>query len=147
MGKNFRPMQMTDLEQVMAIEKVSFPTPWSREAYEAELFNQLACYIVSEHDGVVTGYAGAWCILDEAHITNVAVHPEWRGQVLGEELLRTLEQMVFLRGARRITLEVRPSNTPALRLYRRLGFLPVGLRKQYYADSNEDAIVMAKPIF
>lgn len=147
MPKNIRLMRLSDLDAIMAIEEVSFPTPWSRQAYEGELSNQLSCYVVSEHDGKVTGYAGAWIIIDEAHVTNVAVHPDFRGQRLGEELLSVLEQLAVCRGARRITLEVRPSNIAALRLYRRIRFLPVGLRKGYYTDSGEDALVMAKNLF
>ncbi|ADI01344.1 ribosomal protein S18-alanine N-acetyltransferase [Syntrophothermus lipocalidus] len=139
-----RKMEPEDLDQVMSIEEVSFPTPWSRESYEGEMQNRLAHYIVGDHEGQVVGYAGIWLIIDEGHITNVAVHPDWRGQGVGEILLNALIALAMIRGVQRMTLEVRPSNLPALRLYRKLNFLPIGLRRQYYSDTGEDAIVMEK---
>jgi ribosomal-protein-alanine N-acetyltransferase len=146
-GEKIRRMQLEDLDEIMAIEQVSFPTPWARQSYEGELYNELSCYLVSEHEGRVTGYVGTWFIFDEAHITNVAVHPEFRGRRLAEELLTTLEIIAVGRGVRKMTLEVRPSNISALRLYRRLKYLPIGLRKGYYIDNGEDALIMAKNLF
>jgi len=140
-------MRPEDLDQVMSIEVVSFPTPWSRDSYEGEMKNSLARYIVVECEGQVAGYAGVWLVADEAHITNIAVHPDWRGQGVGEALLNALVAIAAGSGAQRLTLEVRPSNLPALRLYRKFRFLPVGLRKKYYSDTGEDALVMEKLLF
>ncbi len=146
-GVEIREMRPEDLDQVMAIEVVSFPTPWSRDSYEGEMKNSLARYVVVECDGRIMGYAGVWLVADEAHITNVAVHPDYRGQGVGETLLSALVAIAAGSGARRLTLEVRPSNLPALRLYRKFRFLPIGLRKKYYSDTGEDAIVMEKLLF
>jgi len=138
-------MELTDLDQVLEIEESSFPTPWSKASFQGELEeNDFANYLVLEIDGRVIGYAGMWLIFDEAHITNVAIHPRYRGQKWGEILMKQLMYRATALGADRITLEVRPSNTPANRLYRRLGFRPVGIRKGYYTDTGEDAIIMWK---
>jgi ribosomal-protein-alanine N-acetyltransferase len=136
-------MQASHLDQVLQIERVSFPTPWSRQAFLSELYhNDFAHYYVYLLDGLVVGYAGMWVILDEAHVTNVAVHPQYRGKQVGEKLLHHLLGEAAARGAGRITLEVRPSNQPAQHLYQKLGFKPVGVRKGYYTDTHEDAIIM-----
>lgn len=140
---NIRPMLLTDVDAVLAVEKLSFLTPWSRDAFVAEAGdNDLAVYLVIEADGKVVGYAGMWVILDEAHVTNVAVLPAYRGRGLGEKLMRALLEKARGRGARRMTLEVRPSNTVALSLYDKLGFAPWGRRPRYYSDTQEDAIIM-----
>ncbi|MCR4399515.1 MAG: ribosomal protein S18-alanine N-acetyltransferase [Syntrophomonadaceae bacterium] len=141
-----RSMRREDLDAVMTIEDASFPTPWSRQSYEGELDNPMAHYVTAECEGMVVGYGGVWFIVDEGHITNVAVHPMWRGRRIGEKLLRALEAIVQARGGKRITLEVRPSNVAALRLYRRLHYLPLGLRRGYYTDTGEDALVMARDL-
>lgn len=136
-------LQTTHLDQVLQIERVSFPTPWSRQSFLNEIHNNdFAHYFACMTDGLLVGYAGMWVIIDEAHITNVAVHPEYRGQHLGRLLLAHLMNEAAAQGAGRITLEVRPSNWQAQTLYHRLGFIPVGLRKGYYTDTDEDAIIM-----
>ncbi|MBC7325732.1 MAG: ribosomal protein S18-alanine N-acetyltransferase, partial [Moorella sp. (in: Bacteria)] len=109
--------------------------------------NNFAYYYIAQAGGQVVGYAGMWIILDEAHITNVAVHPHYRGRRLGELLLRVLMQEALHLGADRMTLEVRVSNRPAQRLYERLGFTRAGVRKGYYNDNREDAIIMWKHFF
>lgn len=141
-----RAMEHADLDQVIDIENVSYPAPWSRDSFVSELRNPLACYLIAEIEGVLVAYAGIWLIFDEIHITNVAVKPEQRGNRLGEILLLQMEQIAFLNQAVRVTLEVRPSNASALVLYERLGFKRVGLRKGYYLDNNEDAIIMTKEL-
>ncbi|NPV26111.1 MAG: ribosomal protein S18-alanine N-acetyltransferase [Firmicutes bacterium] len=139
-----RKMMAEDLDDILRIEQVSFPTPWSRQAYLSELQNDFAYYVVAVVDEQVVGYAGMWLLVDEAHVTNVAVAPDYRGRQLGEYLLKWLMEIAVLRGARAITLEVRPSNRPAQRLYTRLGFVAAGLRRGYYTDTGEDAIIMWK---
>ncbi|MBM7866133.1 ribosomal protein S18-alanine N-acetyltransferase [Heliobacterium gestii] len=156
----FRPMTLSDVDEVLAIEQVSFPTPWSRSAFVTELTeSRLSHYWVcieagegearsaffaaqSEQEEQVIGYAGVWIILDEVHITTIAVHPERRGEGLGEAMLHHLFFETAQLGGERITLEVRPSNTNALALYRKIGFQDVGCRRGYYTDTGEDAIIM-----
>lgn len=139
------PMEKKHLEQVLAIERVSFPTPWSRNAYLRELSdNQFAYYYVCLHGEQVVGYMGMWIVIDEAHVTTIAVHPDFRRRQLGRRLLEELMARAVILGADKITLEVRPSNEPAKKLYRRVGFVPAGLRKGYYSDTKEDAIIMWK---
>lgn len=136
-------MKLEHIPGVLQIEQVSFPTPWSQQAFTYEITNNtFAHYLVALQQDKVIGYAGMWLVLDEAHITNVAVHPEYRGKKLGEALMiKTMRQAVLL-GAVRMTLEVRPSNHAARELYKKLGFKEKGLRKRYYTDTNEDAVIM-----
>ncbi|WP_409291110.1 ribosomal protein S18-alanine N-acetyltransferase [Peribacillus sp. SCS-37] len=139
----YRRMIPEDIEQVLAVEHQSFTLPWSREAFENELMNnKYALYLVLEDEGRVIGYCGTWLVLDEAHITNIAILPEYRGRSLGEALLVKMMQTVMQMGAISITLEVRVSNVPAQSLYRKLGFQNGGIRKRYYTDNYEDALVM-----
>jgi ribosomal-protein-alanine N-acetyltransferase len=139
------PMEKEHLDQVLDIEQVSFPTPWSRNSYLRELSdNQFAYYYVCLQGEQVVGYMGMWIIIDEAHVTTIAVHPDFRGRQLGRYLLEELMLRAVVLGADKITLEVRPSNEPAQKLYRRVGFVPAGLRKGYYSDTKEDAIIMWK---
>ena len=142
----YTDMTLRHVPGVLAIERRSFPTPWSERAFVSELTqNAYAHYIVAlRGPRQVLGYAGMWVILDEAHITNIAVHPLERRQGLGDGLLLELERRAYGHGCRSMTLEVRPSNPEAQRLYRRHGFEPRGLRRGYYADTHEDAIIMWK---
>lgn len=138
-----RYMQEDDLPAVIAIEKASFSTPWSPQAFVAELRdNEYARYFCLEVDGKVIGYMGLWFILDEGHITNIAIAPEQRGRGWGEFLLRAVMNEMRTSGMERITLEVRLFNTRAQCLYERLGFVKAGVRKGYYADTQEDALIM-----
>ncbi|WP_227764696.1 ribosomal protein S18-alanine N-acetyltransferase [Zhaonella formicivorans] len=142
------PMQEKHIPGVLEIERVSFPTPWSGQAFLGELKdNDFAHYYVCVHGDEVAGYAGMWIIIDEAHVTNIAVHPNFRGKKLGKALLVNLMQEAMFLGAERMTLEVRPSNTVAQELYRKTGFTPVGVRKGYYTDTNEDAIIMWRNLY
>lgn len=141
-----RMMTNEDIEQVCDIEKSSFPTPWSAFAFASELEdNQLACYCVivpEDEPKKVVGYCGMWVILDEAHITNIAILPDFRGNRLGEKLMVAMMGLARIKGAMNMTLEVRVSNTSAKRLYSRIGFKENGIRKKYYTDNNEDALIM-----
>jgi ribosomal-protein-alanine N-acetyltransferase len=137
-------MTIQDLPKVREIERESFAVPWPRDAYRAELEeNQVACYVVARGEGGdAVGFAGMWVIFDEAHVTTIAVDPRRRGGRIGERLMLALIDHALARGARWLTLEVRPSNAPALALYRKFGFRDLALRKRYYSDNGEDAAVM-----
>ena len=136
-------MRLEDIPRVAEIERESFRTPWPRDAYTHELTeNRLAAYLVARAADEIVGYAGMWVILDEAHITTIAVDPAFRGQHIGERLLVGLIDTALGRGARWMTLEVRKSNDTAQALYKKYGFREIGTRKGYYSDNREDAIVM-----
>jgi len=139
----FRKMRLADLERIMEIEHHSFTLPWSQEAFQAELTsNHFAHYLVAIENDYVVGYAGMWVIIDEAHITNIAVHPDWRGRKYGDALMRAMMAHAMAHGAERMTLEVRVSNAIAQKLYEKMGFVSHGIRKGYYTDNNEDAMIM-----
>lgn len=138
-----RKMVEEDIDQILVIEKESFATPWSRESFENELTkNRFALYLVLEDEEVIFGYCGVWIIVDEAHVTNIALLPNYRGKKLGETLLTEIMKVAKEKGAKTMTLEVRVSNHVAQSLYRKLGFLDGGIRKNYYTDNQEDALVM-----
>ncbi|MCK9267780.1 MAG: ribosomal protein S18-alanine N-acetyltransferase [Alkaliphilus sp.] len=138
-----RKMELSDIDSVVDIEKRSFPMPWTRGAFISELRrNKLARYYVVEVGGRVVGYAGLWLVMNEAHITNIAIHPKYRGRGMGKKLVGGLIEEILKINIYRITLEVRPSNTAALALYKKFGFVPCGIRPEYYRDNNEDAIIM-----
>ena len=139
----FRFMRQKDIEQVLEVEHASFTLPWSREAFSNELRNnKFAVYLVLEHNGRVIGYCGVWIVIDEAHVTNVALLPEYRGKKLGEAMMRKLISLAREMGAKSMTLEVRVTNHIAQSLYRKMGFQNGGIRKNYYSDNQEDALVM-----
>ena len=137
-----RRMTMDDVDGVAAVEAATFPTPWSRDAFASEMNNVAARYLVAEKDGRIIGFAGAWIILDESHITNIAVYKEERGQGIGRKLTEGLMQYLSNLGAAYATLEVRKSNEVAQNLYKSLGFIKLGVRKRYYEDNGEDALIM-----
>ncbi|GIO40073.1 ribosomal-protein-alanine acetyltransferase [Paenibacillus antibioticophila] len=140
---SIRKMTLEDIPDIMIIEHESFTLPWSEEAFRNELtMNHFAKYLVMELDGQPIAYAGMWTIVDEAHITNIAVRTAYRGQGLGETLLLQLIQLAMEYRIERMTLEVRESNLVAQALYRKLGFEPAGIRKGYYSDNQEDAVIM-----
>lgn len=142
-----RKMTSQDIDEVMQIEKQSFTLPWSRESYLGELKNKFATYLVCDCEGEIAGYGGIWVVFEEAHITNVAVGTSSRQAGIGNTLMEELEKVAREKKAQRILLEVRPSNQAALKMYHNLNYLPTGLRKQYYSDNNEDAIIMTKLLF
>jgi len=146
-----RPMRIEDIPQVIEIEKQSFPTPWSSYAYNCELNdNDIAHYLVviTEDDPQnVLGYGGMWIIIDEAHITNIAIAPNCRGIGLGKLLMKGLDVLAIQKKAVRMTLEVRVSNGKANSLYQKMGFKTIGIRPGYYVDTNEDAIIMWKELY
>ena len=137
------PMELADVASVEAIELASFSAPWPPNAYRTELqTNRLAHYMVIRVGSRIVGYAGLWLMVDEAHVTTFAIHPDWRRRRLGERLLLALLDAAFDRRAAEATLEVRLSNLAARRLYEKFGFRPVGIRPRYYTDNNEDALIM-----
>ena len=130
------------INEMMEIENLSFTAPWSRDSYLHDLKeNPWAYYSGCLYQGRLIGYAGVWQIIDEGHISNVAVHPDFRGRCVGELLLRDIFCFCVKHGICRVTLEVRKSNLSAQKLYERLGFRCVGLRPKYYTDNNEDACI------
>ena len=136
-------MTVDDLIVVQVIERESFSTPWPAHAYRQEIEqNRLAHYIVARYRGAIVGFAGIWLLVDEAHITTFATRTAWRRQGIGERLLVALLELARARGAKEATLEVRPSNIPAKRLYEKYGFKVVGVRPRYYSDNSEDALIM-----
>lgn len=142
-GARVRPMQESDLENIMEIEQSSFTSPWSQFAFVSELKeNEYARYFCLEVDGKIVGYMGLWFILEEGHITNVAITPSYRGNRWGEYLIRSVMKKMISEGMERMTLEVRESNIPAQHLYERIGFVKAGVRKGYYSDNREDALIM-----
>ncbi|MEK4198259.1 ribosomal protein S18-alanine N-acetyltransferase [Cytobacillus sp. FSL K6-0265] len=139
----FRLMTEDDIDEVLKVEEASFSSPWSREAFYNEMtMNQFSVYVVLEDGEELIGYGGAWVVTDEAHVTNVAILPRHRGKKLGEALMVQLMTVAKEMGALKMTLEVRVSNMVARRLYSKLGFQEGGIRKNYYSDNHEDALVM-----
>jgi ribosomal-protein-alanine N-acetyltransferase len=140
------PMRPNDVPAVHEIERLSFTTPWPAYAFEQELKgNRLARYVVARAGGTVVGFAGLWLMVDEAHITTFSVHPDWRRQGIGRQLLISLIELAIAIAARRMTLEVRVSNAAAQGLYGSFGFEVTGRRTRYYTDDHEDALVMTTP--
>lgn len=139
-----RRMTATDVPQVHAIEVATFAMPWSQESLLNEMErNACARYLVAVDEcGTVRAYAGAWIIFDEAHITNVAVEKALRGQGLGRAIMAALMQYAANMGAAYMTLEVRRSNTVAQALYNSMGFVELAVRKRYYEDNGEDALLL-----
>ncbi len=135
-------MRHTDMEAVARIDRRCFPSPWLPTSYLTELSNRAACYLVARQGAEVVAYAGAWVIMEEGHITTLAVDPAQQGRKIGERLLIALMEEAILRGASHVTLEVRESNRAAQRLYCKYGFRNVALRKNYYTDNGENALVM-----
>lgn len=144
---NYRLMKKEDIEGVYDVEVSAFKDPWSISSITNEYKNNLSRYIVAEdEDGRILGYMGAWYIIDEAHITNVAVHSDARGRGIGNKLVEYFIEMCKKDNICSMTLEVRNSNLVAQGLYKKYGFIPGGVRKEYYSDNREDAIIMWKQL-
>lgn len=137
------PMTSADVPAVIRIERASFSTVWPSDAFFNELgTNKLAHYFVGRIDDRIVTYGGIWVILEDSHITTLAVDPDYRGKRFGEVLLLRLVDEALERGAAWMTLEVRESNAVAQQLYRKYGFTTVTMRRGYYSDDNESALVM-----
>lgn len=139
-----RRMQASDVDNVITIEEKAYGEHhWSKESFLNELSNELARYNCAfDEDGNLVGYSGCWQILEEVHITNIAVSPDFRRKKVGEKLLKRIVDECYENMAKYITLEVRVSNTPAINLYEKYGFKSLGVRKGYYQNNNEDALIM-----
>lgn len=137
-----RAMKKADVKAVYEIEVLSFRTPWSLRSLSGELSNKVAHYTVLELDGEIIGYCGMWVLFEEAHITNIAIHPAFRGNGYGKQLLHGAMRVAASFGAEMMTLEVRETNAVAQRMYDEMDFLQQGRRKRYYTDTGEDALLL-----
>lgn len=140
-----RRMMEADLQAVLEIEALSFPNPWSLETFRGEIQNRDISFplvVVHKPDGRISGYIIYWKVGDDVQVNNIAVHPDLRRLGLAEALMRHVIDRVRREGAVFMTLEVRESNTAARALYDKLGFEPMGVRKNYYSNPVEDALVM-----
>ncbi len=136
-------MEIADIDQVAVVEEASFTSPWPPEIFYQEIVkNDHAHYFVAIIDDVIIGYAGLWSVFEDAQITNIAISPAYRGNKYGEKLFQFTVQQAMQLGATRLSLEVRLSNIVAQRMYQKFGLVPGGIRKNYYSDNQEDAVVM-----
>jgi ribosomal-protein-alanine N-acetyltransferase len=140
---SFRPITSADLDEIMLIERASFPYPWSPRFFLQELQVSCARSILAEIEGKIVGYVLFWFLPQEVDIHNIAVRSEYRRRGIGRMLLTQVLAVAQSRGSARVTLEVRRSNTAAQRLYQSAGFVTTGVRKGYYSDNGEDALAMA----
>lgn len=139
-----RKMTQTDVHQLADLEKICFSDPWSVSAFEYELNNPLSLWLVAVEDGEVLGYVGTQTVIDESDMMNIAVLPRCRRQGIAEKLIDVLVDTLMERGSKSLTLEVRVSNSPAIALYEKLGFVQVGRRPNYYRNPKEDALILRK---
>jgi ribosomal-protein-alanine N-acetyltransferase len=140
-----RPMTAADVSGVLVVEHESFTIPWSEQAFMHEMQNNpFAYYYVLESDEGIAGYAGMWLVIDEVHVTNIAILPPYRGKGWGERLMQTLVDHARASGAIKMTLEVRASNFVAQKMYAKFGFIYQSTRLGYYSDNQEDAWVLAR---
>lgn len=137
-----RQATRADIDAIYRIEKASFSVPWSKESFLNDMGNAVARYLVLEEEGNILGYAGYWCIADEGQVTNVAVWPDARKRGQGERLVRAMTENAFAAGCTTMFLEVRASNIPAQKVYEKLGYTLVSVRKHYYTEPTEDAYIM-----
>jgi ribosomal-protein-alanine N-acetyltransferase len=135
-------MKEEDVDAILDISSLSFSISWSKDSYLQELTNPVARYLVAKIDNKVVGFIGTWIVLDESHITNVAVHPSYRKQGIASSLLKEFLKYCKSQGCIAYTLEVRSGNKAARALYENHNFKQDGIRKGYYEDNKEDAIIM-----
>ncbi|MBF8982942.1 ribosomal protein S18-alanine N-acetyltransferase [Lutibacter sp. B2] len=142
---NLRRMGNEDIDAVVEVEKKCFKDPWSKESFKNEMNNNpLARYVVVEEEGEIVGYGGVWIIVDEGHITNIAVYPDKRRRGYAKEIVKGLIDLACKEDVYNMTLEVRKSNVDAQDLYEKYGFENCGIRPKYYEDNGEDAVIMWK---
>lgn len=137
-----RPMKLSDISDILVIETLAFSVPWTEADFFAEIDNPRAHYLVYEDKGELIGYAGYWQVLEEGHITNIAIKPSHQGRGNGKKLIEAMVNNARIIGIEQMTLEVRESNVNALKAYSSVGFHIEGRRSQYYTNPNEDALIM-----
>ncbi len=138
-----QPMQRSEVDEVLKIEEQAYGEHhWSKDSFYGELSNNLAHYYSAFYNGELVGYAGSWQVIDETHITTLAVKSEFRRKKIAEALLKNILEDCYKNGIKYLTLEVRVSNTAAIKLYEKYGFKSLGERKGYYQNNNEDALIM-----
>jgi len=145
-GLTFVPLAEEHLKEVLAIEKEAYAEAWTLGMFRQEIRSVMSSFYVAYLDDTLIGYVGLWKVLEEAHITSVTIRKEYRGQGYGRILVSFILSLAANSGLTEATLEVRESNAPAIHLYETMGFQRTGLRKGYYAKTNENAIVMARPL-
>ncbi len=142
-GIVFRQLTGSDVQQMHVIETLCFALPWSMDSLLQEMNDNPFAWYLGAFDGkTLAGYVGIWKIMDEAHMTNLAVHPQYQRRGIARELLKHVKRYALKTGADSMTLEVRESNIAAQNLYTSMGFTAVGKRRRYYSDNNEDALIM-----
>lgn len=146
MKLSIRDMIWEDVKEIIDIELKSFSTPWSSASFYSEISNRYSINKVVTVDGRICGYICVRCFEDECHLLNLAVHPDFRRRGIATLLLKTVLSLLKEKGCRFIFLEVRTSNTIAQKMYEKLGFSHIGIRKRYYINPSEDAIIMAKEL-
>ena len=137
-------MKEQHVQQIAELEKMCFHDPWSESSIASELNNRLSLWFVAVQEEQVIGYVGSQTVLGETDMMNIAVHPNYRKQGIGTELIEHLIEALTLRGSHSLTLEVRVSNEAAISVYKKLGFTEVGCRKNYYRNPKEDALILRK---
>ena len=138
-----RKMKREDINDILEIEQLCYGEHhWSYESFAAELDNKISSYRCILKDGKCLGYMGIWKIVNEAHVTNLSVHPDYQNKKLAHRLLLSTIDECYQSKIKFLTLEVRESNEKAIHLYEKFGFKSLGLRKKYYQDNNEDAYIM-----
>ena len=138
------PMNESHVAQIAALEKQCFSDPWSENSVASELENPLSLWLIAEEDGAVCGYVGSQTVLDETDMMNIAVRPDCRRKGIAAALIAELVSRLKARGSRILRLEVRESNLPAIALYKAMGFTQLGLRKNYYRNPKENALILGK---
>ena len=139
-------MNASHVAQIAQLEKLCFSDPWSENSIASELENKLAYWLVATEGETVAGYIGSQTVIDETDMMNVAVHPDYRRQGIGRDLVLALSEALQNKGIRGLLLEVRQSNMPAIALYEQLGFRQVGLRPNYYRNPKENALILRKEL-
>ena len=137
-------MDESHVGAIAALEKLCFNDPWSEKSISTELNSKLSCWLVALEGETLVGYVGSQSVLGESDMMNIAVHPEHRRKGIAEALIASLVEELSARGNHSLMLEVRPSNTPAITLYEKLGFTQVGRRPNYYRNPKEDALILRK---
>lgn len=138
-----RKMTHDDIDTILQIEEKCYGAHhWSRDSFLTELSNKISTYQCILHNNKCVGYIGFWKIIDEAHITNISIHPDFQNKKLAHKLILSMINECYKEKIKYITLEVRVSNERAIHLYEKFGFKSLGLRKKYYQDNNEDALIM-----